>query len=108
MIRVDAWPPCSSGLAPETAKNSVPDVQAASVRLPTLKAALSMPIRRCHASTRQSSASVTAPASGPNSRTDVSAKTSEAVKAASTPGTTRVMRPLTNVSAASITIRPRH
>ena len=60
------------------------------------------PIRRCHASTRESSASVTAPASGPNSRTDANAKTSETVNVASTPGTFSVMRPLMNVRAANI------
>ena len=44
-----------------TIQNSVPESHTANVRLPKLKQALSNGIRRCHASTRLSSASVTAP-----------------------------------------------
>ena len=69
----------------------MPETQTASVRLPKLNAALFSCIRRCHASTRLSSASVTAPASGPKRSTAVNAKTSETVNRASRPGITRVM-----------------
>ena len=78
----------------------MPEIQVASIRLPKLKAALSAGIRRCHASTRLSSASVTAPASGPNSRTEVKAKTSETVKRASIDGIFSSMRPLRKVRPA--------
>ena len=94
-------PPPSRRSTPDTRKNSVPEIQTASVRLPKLNAALSSCIRRCHASTRLSSASVTAPASGPKRRTAVNAKTSETVNRASSPGITSVMRPLMKVSAAN-------
>jgi hypothetical protein len=78
----------------------VPEIHTASVRFPKLNAALLKGIRRCHASTRESSASVTAPASGPKRRTAVNAKTSDTVNRASRPGITNVIRPLMKVSAA--------
>ena len=57
--------------------------------------------RRCHPSTRLSNASVIAPASGPNSRTQVNANISDGEKYAEVDGTLSVMRPLTTVSATN-------
>ncbi len=87
-----------SGPVPLTRKNSLPESQIESPRLAKLKTVCCRFIRHATEMRSPSSARVTAPTSGPKSRTDASPKTSASEKREAIDGILMLSVPLRTVS----------